>query len=189
MRVTTNETLPTPYYVRCAGSQFFRDEENVLVGSGVKNFLGNTKHFVRNLIIGAGEKGICCYQSDGAANIGRANHVFENNTCLYTAGTMGCGNHSSSGPYPSHCPAATVTPGSAAFRSWVQNSSFMTAQNRYYSADEFHLRCPPHQQLSLIQTQAMTGEELGSKQGPPLEVAAVVALARATLQMEPQRSS
>ena len=42
------------------GSKFFIDSENVLVGSGVKNFLGNTKHFIGNLMIGAGEKGICC---------------------------------------------------------------------------------------------------------------------------------
>ena len=40
------------------GSKFFIDSENVLVGSGVKNFLGNTKHFIGNLMIGAGEKGI-----------------------------------------------------------------------------------------------------------------------------------
>ena len=62
------------------GSQFFRDEENVLVGSGVKNFLGNSKQFIGNLIVGAGERGICCYQSDGAN--GHSNHVFANNTCI-----------------------------------------------------------------------------------------------------------
>jgi hypothetical protein len=162
------------------GSQMFRDEENVLIGSGVKNFLGNTKQFVGNLIVGAGEKGICCYQSDGAADIGNSNHVFVNNTCLYTAG-MGCGNHSVSGPYLSHCPVATVYPGTADFRDSIRNSSFATANNSYHSVDPFHLRCPPY--LSLPKTQAMTGEELGSSEGPMLGVSAIISLARALLRM------
>lgn len=152
--------------------------------AGVKNFLGNTKLFVSNLIIGAGEKGICCYQSDGSANIGRSNHLFQNNTCIYAAGTLGCGNQTQSGPYKSHCPATTVNPGTNEFRTWIQNSSFATANNTYLSTDSFHLRCPPSL-LSLKQTQAMTGEELGSTQGSPLQLDAMVSLARALLRMGP----
>ena len=165
------------------GSQLFRDEENVLVGAGVKNFLGNTKQFVSNLIVGAGERGICCYQSDGAAAIGHSNHVFANNTCLFTAGPgTGCGDHNVSGPYLSHCPAAGVEPSTAGWRASIQNSSFLSANNSYFSADEFHLRCPPYY-LSLAQTQATTGEERGSSSGATPDVRDVVALARALLRM------
>ena len=163
------------------GSQFFRDEENVLVSSGVKNFLGNTKHFVGNLIVGAGEKGICCYQSDGAASIGHANHVFANNTCLYTVDTGGCGAANESGPYMSHCPPATLRPSDDSFGAWVRNSSFATMGNSYHSAQPYRLRCPPWP--SLAQTQAATGEELGSSAGPPLGVEVMVKLARRLLRM------
>ena len=54
------------------GSQFFIDSENVLIGSGVKNFLGSSKRFLNNLILGAGVRGISCYQSDSIGG----NHVF-----------------------------------------------------------------------------------------------------------------
>ena len=118
------------------GSKFFIDEENVLVGSGVKNFLGNTKHFIGNLMIGAGEKGICCYQSDGGN--GHANHIFANNTCIYSGD--GCrlshaAHDSTSGaatriqPYRHtvHCVPNSTQPGSPAFRAWMRNSSFASS--------------------------------------------------------------
>ena len=108
----------------------------MLVGSGVKNFLGNTKHFIGNLMIGAGEKGICCYQSDGGN--GHANHIFANNTCIYSGD--GCrlshaAHDSTSGaatriqPYRHtvHCVPNSTQPGSPAFRAWMRNSSFASS--------------------------------------------------------------
>jgi hypothetical protein len=188
------------------GSQFFRDEENVLVGSGVKNFLGNTKHFVGNLIIGAGEKGICCYQSDGSN--GHSNHVFANNTCIYGAnrtdgGETLCLAHTGM-PYvltpglvqpyrrTLHCTPNTTKLGSPAFREWMQNSSFAANDNTYHSEGgdgRYHLRenapgCLDYD-LSLEQVQAMTGEETGSTQGAAPSVAEVVAMARELLRMPP----
>jgi hypothetical protein len=181
------------------GSQLFRDEENVLVGSGVKNFLGNTKHFVGNLIIGAGEKGICCYQSDGGN--GHSNHVFANNTCIYGAnGSDGretlclAPARGQVQPYRHtlHCTPNTTKPGSSAFREWMQNSSFATFGNTYHveSGDgQYHLAehapgCVDYD-LSLGQVQHMAGEEAGSSQSATPSEAELVAAARALLRMPP----
>lgn len=106
------------------------------MGSGVKNFLGNTKQFVGNLMIGAGEKGICCYQSDGGN--GHSNHVFANNTCIYGAnrtdgGETLCLAHTGMPYVPTpghvqpyrrtlHCTPNTTQLGSPAFKAWMQVS-------------------------------------------------------------------
>lgn len=201
----------------------------MLVGSGVKNFLvtgpvdfpgilflislkmkssmschafaqGNTKHFVANLIIGAGEKGICCYQSDGGN--GHSNHIFANNTCIYggniPAGIYGSFCEGGAGklqPYHHHVHCTPNTtgnqPGSAAFRTWIQNSTFAASGNTYYPEGgdgQFHLTenasgCVEYD-LSLQQVQVLTGEELGSTQGPVPDTAELVAMARRLLQMD-----
>eukprot|EP01052_Picozoa_sp_SAG31_P020583 SAG31_NODE_1555_length_7895_cov_46.107748_5_plen_154_part_00 len=131
----------------------------------MKNFLGNTKHFLSNLIIAAGENGICCYESDGGN--GYANHIFANNTCWFTG--PGCMANGVLAAYGTHC-AANITPDHhKTFRSFVYNNSFMSYNNSYFG--EFRLRpagrpgpgCPFFN-LSLSETQQLTQEEINSTQ-------------------------
>lgn len=154
------------------GSQKFIDANNVLVGSGVKNFLGNTKRFLGNLIVNAGGHGIDCFESDGGANIGNSNHTFINNTCIY-AGLA---------PYLVH--NTTAVPGSTSFREAVVNSSFKTAANRYYAPTGRYALAIAGRNLTLREVQQMTGEEAGSTDHPPMRTAEVVAAARVLLQMQ-----
>ena len=185
------------------GSQLFRDEANVLVGSGVKNFLGNTKHFVGNLIVGAGEKGICCYQSDGAN--GHSNHIFANNTCIYGANRTDGIETLCRAPilgqvqpyrHTLHCTPNTTKLGSPAFRDWIQNSSFAASGNTYHvegGAGKYHLTehapgCVDYD-LSLDELQLMAIEEGGSTQSPTPSVGRVIAIARALLRMPARPSS
>lgn len=179
-----------------AGSQFFRDAHNVLVGSGVKNFLGNTKQFYGNLIIKAGVHGIDCFQSDGAAATGNANHTFVNNTCVLNGLSMllqtSCLRsrdvtdtklpmHCFAGPSPYTPHNSNATVGSKAFRDFYTNSSFTTAGNHYYNADGRVLIPIGAHNLSLQELQQAAGAELGSSQSKTPSSAAIIAMARSLL--------
>lgn len=168
------------------GSQFFEDADNVLVYSGVKNFLGNSKTFRGNLIVeaGAGEN-IGCFADDSSGSIGNSNHSFINNTCSYVHAV----------PYPMHpydSNSSNGLPGSPMFRNFVRDSSFATANNSYHvKGGRFLMQVPltpavPNASilnLSLEQVQTDTAAESGSTERPPLAVHEIVQRARALLQM------
>lgn len=162
------------------GSQFFTDEGNVLVYSGVKNFLGNSKTFVGNLIVNAGSgTNIGCFANDGSAATGRSNHVFANNSCSYVQAT----------PYPMHpYNASEGPPGSGAFREFVDSSTFSTAGNTYFTAGSKYLMMVPSTSqgtlptnLSLAEVASDSAAEHGSTEHPMLTVHETVQRARELL--------
>lgn len=166
------------------GSQMFVDSENVLVGSGVKNFLGHTKHFVANLILGAGVEGISCYQSDSVGG----NHLFANNTCQYSESLRGLGG-THGAPYKTKCTNETG-PGTAAFRAFMQKNSWAAQGNQYLSANGiFELNaakpCVPYT-MGLNETYWDTGLEEASSQGRLIRPQEATRLARKLLQV-PER--
>ena len=91
------------------GSQFMNDTENYMVWGGCKNFLGNSKHCSKNVMVhpggGMSRSGAPCQTDDNLVN---ANQFHNDNHCIVQGGENATLYKGCCGAKPSSCTASQL---------------------------------------------------------------------------------
>eukprot|EP01062_Namystynia_karyoxenos_P069365 TRINITY_DN64878_c0_g1_i1.p1 TRINITY_DN64878_c0_g1~~TRINITY_DN64878_c0_g1_i1.p1 ORF type:complete len:877 (+),score=269.51 TRINITY_DN64878_c0_g1_i1:79-2631(+) len=149
------------------GSAYYWIAQNVVAYGGFKNFLGNDKVWIDNLVLYPGGRESNSGNGPCVMAWGGANEVYENNTCVSRG----------SGPGISAYPSKVCSYANETSRKVLLH----LARNTYHTPG-LHYQVGCGGQLGLKDMQAL-GEELGSVVAPKPPTAALAAHARALLRM------